>query len=119
MISLFERQLKMLEYELLDLKTSHQLGAGSTKFYAKDIYIPSASTFSLQIKIADEEPMPPLLMMIYRTEVQGFYSYGYFEIWTNNPSNRTYTYGPVSGSSSADWYARIISSSVIESVTVL
>lgn len=63
MISLFDKELKRVEQELLDLKTSHKRGAGTTRFYTADIIISlDAWQFvKFQATVLDGEPTPAFI----------------------------------------------------------
>lgn len=63
MISLFDKELKRVEQELLDLKTSHKRGAGTTRFYTADIIISlDAWQFvKFEASVLDGEPTPAFI----------------------------------------------------------
>lgn len=107
MTSLFEKEIDRLQREVRDLKTSHLLGAGTTRFYQKNVTIEPGATRTVRITIAQDEPMPPLLVVLY--------SGGIWTAGTNVPSNRTYVWSIYT---SVAFVASVISSSVIESVEV-
>lgn len=65
MISLLDKTLEKLERDVRDLKTSHQLGAGSTKFYRKSVDVTFPGSFNIKTKIMDGEPTPYALVLLY------------------------------------------------------
>lgn len=113
MTSLFERQLMALQNEIEDLKTSHVIGAGSTMFYSAELTLTGSSSYELRAKIYDGEPMPPMIIAVYRYDVPGALPVGGQWIWTNNPSNNTYQLS-LGASQDATVLVQVISSSLIE-----
>lgn len=63
MMCLFDKELKRLEQELLDLKTGHKRGAGLTRFYTADLTISlGAWEFAkFQASVLDGEPVPAFI----------------------------------------------------------
>lgn len=63
MISLLDKELKRVEQELLDLKTSHKRGAGTTRFYTDEIKIDLApwQFVKFQATVLDGEPTPAFI----------------------------------------------------------
>lgn len=59
-----EKAITKMERELLALKTSHNIGAGTIRFYESSISIESTTTVDVSIKIVDSEPVPPFLLVI-------------------------------------------------------
>ena len=108
MISLLDKTLTKLEREIRDLKTAHQLGAGSTKFYRKSVEVTFPGNFNIKTKIMDGEPTPYALVLLYPG---GQYAFG-----TITPSG-TYYFNIASGiSQTVTVYATC--SAQIESLTV-
>lgn len=58
------KAITKMERELLALKTSHQIGVGTIRFYESSIKIESTTYMQIRIKIADSEPVPPFLLVI-------------------------------------------------------
>ncbi len=61
MISLFDKELMRMEQEVRDLKTIHQRGLGTTRFYTyeREITIPDEyDRFSLQATVEDPSLLP-------------------------------------------------------------
>lgn len=63
MISLFDKELKRAEQELLDLKTCHRRGAGTTRFYTADMTISLAAWqfVKFEASVLDGEPTPAFI----------------------------------------------------------
>lgn len=66
MISLFDRELMRMEQEVRDLKTIHQRGLGTVKFFDAEISTTLTSTASVlfQGTIASGEPANPLAISL-------------------------------------------------------
>lgn len=58
------KAITKMERELLALKTSHQIGVGTIRFYESSIEIESTTNMRVRIKIADSEPIPPFLLVV-------------------------------------------------------
>ena len=58
-----EKAITKMERELLALKTSHQIGVGTIRFYESSIEIESTTNMRVRIKIANSEPVPPFLLV--------------------------------------------------------
>lgn len=63
MISLFDKELKRCEQELLDLKTGHNRGAGLTRFYIAEqtITLSDYGFAKFEASVMDGEPTPAFL----------------------------------------------------------
>lgn len=106
-MSLFDKTLIRIQQELRDLKTSHLIGAGTTQFFTRSITITPTTDLRVRLIIADDEPLPPFLAVIYPN--------GTLFTRTNAPSNRTYTfYAYAQAGFSGDVVA--ISSSIIDTL---
>lgn len=64
MISLFDKELLDMEHEVRDLKTIHQRGLGTTRFYRASVTKQNASagSHSFQIHLADGELTPAIIL---------------------------------------------------------
>ena len=58
-----EKALTKMEREVLALKTNHQIGLGTIKFYEKTLAVEAKTSISLTVKIANGEPLPPFLVV--------------------------------------------------------
>lgn len=65
-----EKAITKMEREVLALKTSHNIGAGTIRFYESSITI-GEPVSELSIKIADSEPFPPFLLVVRPDSVVG------------------------------------------------
>ena len=66
MIALFEKELMRMEKEVRDLKTAHQRGLGTTRFYEyeKQINVSQGTSYSFTATVADGEPERPAVMVL-------------------------------------------------------
>lgn len=81
MISLFDIELKRMEDELRDLKTSHPRALGLIRFYQYTVNVdnvPSWTAFTVQAFVAEGESKAPLFVT-FDHGVHLNYNYGLFE----------------------------------------
>lgn len=61
MTSLFDKELTEMEREVLELKTIHRRGLGTTRFYSADIEKNHDIFTDITVQIADGEPTPAIV----------------------------------------------------------
>ena len=63
-------KLKEITHELRDLKTSHERGLGTTRFYRYEIEImaQAESYYNFIARVADDEPQSPVIIPAMQTE---------------------------------------------------
>ena len=63
MISLFDKELLEMEREVRDLKTIHQRGLGTTRFYSQSLQKSIDVYVDVTVTIANDEPMPAIITL--------------------------------------------------------
>lgn len=63
-LDLFEKEIERMEREVRDLKTSHQLAPGTTKFYRNVIDFPPGTHY-ITYTFGADEPMPAMCVLLF------------------------------------------------------
>lgn len=108
-----ENKIMRMERELLALKTAHERGLGTTRFYTDEVAIqeyPIGSVLIVDIIIDDGESLYPLLIVSFADYVQASSAYGMISTDGKNYKYRMEVVGdraPVQIISSASFTTRI------------
>ena len=87
MIDLFQKELERMEHEVRDLKTCHQLGAGTTKFYRKVIDFPPGTHY-ITYTFGSDEPLPALCVLLFGYSTIAFAQNSTtYEAYLNSPAS--------------------------------
>ena len=114
MISLFEKRLKRMKSELTALKTAHQRGLGTIRFFSKSASFNSGNTngFSCRATILSGEPEWPLFSVFVSGTVG---RNGITNVYGASQTATTMTFS-ISCAKNQDITVTVISSSQIQEV---